>query len=149
MKLLNSQSISGKEIKNNKLQYLIWILMDSEFYFSKIPESDYNKLKEIVTYYKNFCFESKKEEIIILANILDSKWGKYKIYLDDYDKAQKMNERYSIIKYLFENTKNTKNNIKISTEELLKNEADNWIKIEELIKSKKFNEIIKLTKHFW
>ena len=140
MKLLNSQSISGKEIKNNKLQYLIWILMDSEFYFSKIRESDYKKLKEILIYYKNFCFESKKEEITILANILDSKWGKYKIYLDDYDKAQKMNERYSIIKYLLENTKN-ENDIKIITEEILKNEADNWQKIEDLIKSKKFNEI--------
>ena len=141
MKLLNSNKISVKEIKNNKLQYLIWTLMDSEYYFSKIPESDYNKLKEILTYYKNFCFESKKEEIAILTNLLENNWGKYKKYLNEYDKAQKMNERYTIIKYLFENSNNKENKIKKRTEELLKNEANNWLKIEDLIKSEKFNKI--------
>jgi hypothetical protein len=115
--------------------------MDSEYYFSKIPESDYNKLKEILTYYKNFCFESKKEEIAILTNLLENNWGKYKNYLNEYDKAQKMNERYTIIKYLFENSNNKENKIKKRTEELLKNEANNWLKIEDLIKSEKFKEI--------
>ena len=120
MKLLNSNQISDKEIKSNKLQYLLWTLMDSEYYFSKIPESDYNKLKEILTYYKNFCFESKKDEIAILTNLLENNWGKYKIYLNDYDKVQKMNERYTIIKYFFENLKQKKNKEKIGEEELLK-----------------------------
>ena len=144
MKLLNSNQISDKEIKSNKLQYLIWILIDSEYYFSKIPESDYNKLKEILTYYKNFCFESKKEEIAKLTNLLENNWGKYKIYLNEYDKAQKMNERYTIIRYLFENSKNKENKenkVKNRAEELLKNEANNWLKNEDLIKSQKFNEI--------
>ena len=52
-----------------------------------------------------------------------------------------MNERYTIIKYLFENSNNKENKIKKRTEELLKNEANNWLKIEDLIKSEKFKEI--------
>ena len=138
MELLRSNQISKKEIKSNKLQYLLWVLMDSEYYFSKIPESDYNKLNEILAYYKNFLFKSKNEEIILLSNILDNNCGKYKIYLNDYDDARKMNERYSIIQYLLENTKNKG---EVRTEEQLKNEVKNWKIFEDLMKSKKFNEI--------
>ena len=141
IKLLNSNRISDKIIKSDKLQYLIWIFMDSEYYFSKIPESDYNKLKEIYTYYKNYNFESKKEEIAILTNLLYNNFGKYKVYLNEYDIAQKMNERYTIIKYFFERSKKKKNKEKIRAEELLKSEADNWLKNEDLIKSQKFKEI--------
>lgn len=141
MKLLNSNKISDKIIKSDKSQYLIWIFMDSEYYFSKIPESDYNKLKEIYTYYKNYYFESKKEEIAILTNLLYNNFGKYKVYLNEYDIAQKMNERYTIIKYFFERSKKKKNKEKIRAEELLKSEADNWLKNEDLIKSQKFNDI--------
>jgi len=141
VKIINSIQISVKEIKNDKLKYLLWTLMDSEYYFSNIPENDCNKLNEVLIYYNNFLFESKKEEITIITNILDNNFGKYKIYLNVYDEAKRMNDRYNIIQYLFENIKNKENKEKIRTEEQLMNAVDIWNNIENFIKNNKFDKI--------
>ena len=69
-----------------------------------------------MNYYKNFLFESKKEEIKTIENIIKNNNGNYKDYLKDLEEAKKMNKKYEIINYLFE----SKNKDKEKTEENFK-----------------------------
>ena len=62
-----------------------------------------DELNEILNYYKNFLFDSKKEQIKNIENIIKNNNGNYNYddYLKDKEVAEKMNKRYKIINNLF------------------------------------------------
>ena len=60
------------------------------------------KLKEVLDYYENYKISSKKDDIIQLEKINENEIGiNNQQYLNDFDKAKKMNERFNIIEYLY------------------------------------------------
>ena len=115
---------------DNKLEYFLRMMLDSAYYF----KGQYEQLNEVLIYFKNFFFESKKKEIDQIEDIIkNNKMGYYK-YLDIYDDAKFMNIRKDIINYLFE----LKNN---NEEGNIKNSVDEWKYIEEMVNEKRIEEI--------
>ena len=62
----------------------------------------YSELKEVLTYYKEFFFESKEEDIKRLEHIIKNNDNNYEKYLKDLEEAKKMNERLELINLLYE-----------------------------------------------
>ena len=121
-----------------RIEYIILKLIDSEYY-----QHNYYKqqLTDILLYYKQFLFETKKDDIKLIENFInDKQYKKIDNYLKDYEIAKKMNFRFPIIKYL--------NNIpfKTETETELNIYIDIWEKYEIIIKEKKYTNIDKDTK---
>ena len=96
-----------------------------------IPIDDLN---EILNYYKNFLFDSKKEEIENIENIIKNNNGNYNDYLNDLEEAKKMNQKYEIINKIFE----LKNKDNKKTE---KNFKKNWEQLERQIKEQKLSKM--------
>jgi hypothetical protein len=59
------------------------------------------KLKEILLFYKDYKFETKKNDIILIEEIIKNKKGNYEKYLKDYDIAKFFNLRNPIINKLY------------------------------------------------
>ena len=100
------------------------------------------KLKEIFMYYKEFYFESKKEDIKRIETITKNNEKGYMLYLSEYDKAKDMNLRLPIIK-LIANSENRKNDEKNIIEV-----SENWSTLEKMIKDKKLKKMKKHHKNF-
>ena len=90
-----------------------------------------NGLKEVLTFYKNFLFESKKDEIQLIENL--TKQSDYYKYLNDYEIAKEMNKRFPIIKYL--------NKYKLNTEKEINKAVKEWEILEKKIKNKDISNI--------
>ena len=102
----------------------------------KISNENINKLKEILEYYNNYYFETKKNEINELNDILQNKQGDYEKYLKDekeYEEAKKMNIRYPIICVIYEEQNKTKD----KNEKQLDKSVNSWNTAEGMIKRKK------------
>ena len=131
--------INNKDSEIQKrIEYIILKLIDSEYY-----QHNYYKqqLTDILLYYKQFLFETKKDDIKLIENFInDKQYKKIDNFLKDYEIAKKMNYRFPIIKYL--------NNIpfKTETETELNIYIDIWEKYEIIIKEKKYTNIDKDTK---
>ena len=100
----------------------------------------YNELKEVLTYYKEFFFESREEDIKRLEHIIKNNDNNYGEYLKDLEEAKKMNERLEIINFLCEQyykEKNEENMIRI---------VHRWSDLEKQIKDKKIKKIPKALK---
>ena len=117
----------------DKLIYIIRTLCDPLYYSKGIAEEDKDKLKEILKYYKYYLKEPKKQERIIIKNIIKYNLGNYKKYLNDYEKAKKYNSLANIIKYI--------NDIK-NKDKPTEKEITEAVKIIENIKNKELNSII-------
>ena len=113
--------------------YIIRTLCDPLYYSKGIAEEDKDKLKEILKYYKYYLKEPKKQERIIIKNIIKYNLGNYKKYLNDYEKAKKYNSLANIIKYI--------NDIK-NKDKPTEKEITEAVKIIENIKNKELNSII-------
>ena len=97
-----------EEVNENfrdKIEYIIKIILDSEYFYNKylICKKSYHINQKLI-YYKNYLFESKKEEIIKIEEMI-----KIKQYekIDDineevYKEYKNMNNIFPILKYLFE-----------------------------------------------
>ena len=122
------------------MEYILKRITDSDYYFNKyfnyyiLP-----KLQSILAYYNNYFFESKIEDIALIENIIYNKKSdlNYNKYLGDYEIAQKMNERYSIIDFLL---KEKSPNIQ-KTEENLNTLKNKWEILENKINNKQFEDI--------
>ena len=145
LKIINNKKLSqfsSFNINNEfkyRMEYIIKRLTDSDYYFNKYFSSYIlPKLDQVLLYYKNILFESKKNDIILIEDIIKNNNNKlnYEKYLLDYDIAQKMNKRFSIIKYLFE-----KNNNNIENEEELNSYIKKWECLEKKINEKRIEEI--------
>ena len=133
--------INIKDYNKYKFIYIIKTFLDSEYYYSKsIPKSDLIKINEVLNYYKEYLFESKKEDIKIIENIINNNKGFYYIYLYDYDIAEKMNKRIKIIKYLYNKINNINDENKIKEEEI-NQYINKWNNYEKIIKNKEFNKL--------
>ena len=124
---------------NNK-EYILKIF-NKESIESFINEMELvKKLNEILLYYKNYFFESKKEDIAsINQEIIDLKGNiNYDKYLADYDTAKEMNERYDIIKFIAD-SKNKDN--ELITEKKINEIKESWKVFEKIIRDKKTNKL--------
>ena len=138
----NQISIYVKENIRQKVEYIIRFITDSEYYFNKYLEFNEQPFIEVSNYFKNYYFESKKEDIKILDKIIKNKKiiGN-KNYLENLEIAKNMNEKFPIIEYLF--------NIEIKNDNLQKTEIEmkrflkKWEKIEKMINQKKFKKMRK------
>ena len=112
----------------------------------KISNENINKLKEILEYYNNYYFETKKNEINELNDILQNKQGDYEKYLKDekeYEEAKKMNIRYPIICMIYEEQNKTKD----KNEKQLDKSVNSWNTAEGMIKRKKCKKMHMTTKN--
>lgn len=118
----------------DKIFYVITTLCDSEDYVKEIPKEDEEKLKEVLHYYEKYLFDSKKQDIIIIRNIIKYNMGNFKEYLKDYEKSKKYNLLLKMIEYL----NKIKNNENFRTE----NEINQTVvSFEERISKKQLNTI--------
>ena len=123
---------------NNKKEYVIRKFCDSKFYYIKYLGAKYEQLKQILEYYTNYLFETKREDINILNDYINNLnlEIEYEKYLKDFEKAKKMNERIEIIKFLLiENNKNNNN------EKDINDCVKIWESLEKSIKDKKIKKI--------
>ena len=121
-----------------KIDFIIKILLDSEYYYNKYFNNiNLKKLKEVLLYYKQFLFESKKEDINIIEklqiNSINDKKNVIDNYLKDYDIAKKNNNRLPIINYLF--------NINNINENEMCKYANDWKEIEKMIIKNSYKKI--------
>ena len=121
---------------NSKIKFILKRFFDSEYYTSK---DDFDILKEVLKYYKNFYFQTKSKEIKEIEQILKEKdkRGSNK-YTNEYMKARNQNKRFNILKYI-----NDVKKIKFTEKNFLKNIVNYWEAHEVFIREKKSN-IIKL-----
>ena len=126
-----------EEENKNKLKYIFKTLADSEYYLN--IDRFINQLTEILKYYKDFQFISKKEDINFLQDIINNKKEGFEKYLKDYEVAQKTNIRASIIKYLI----NSEEQEVEKNEDILKENINSWNIYEDLIKKKAFKKKMK------
>ena len=99
---------------NKKIEIIALKILDSKFYCKKYYENIYVILNEVIKYYEECFFETKKEDTKEIKDIIKNKkmeYEKYEKYLEVYDKAKKINERIPIINYIYnlENKGNLKN----------------------------------------
>ena len=123
------------EIKN-KLFNILTFFCDSEYYIKKYLSAPKNELNEVLEYYKNFCFESKKEAIKRIENESLNKEEINLILKSDLEKAKKINLRKNLIFFLL----NKNNNIKIVklSEKKIESIVKKVENCEKLIKDNKF-----------
>ena len=139
LKLKNEKNIELME----RLDYLIEAITDSEYYFMKyIKHFMISKLKAILFFYKNFFFESNKNEIKEIENII-ANGAK-----DDYDKLlkkkyimEKIEIRIEIVNYIY------KKQINIGDLFLNQNKVkvilNKWKIIENIVREKKLKRLKK------
>jgi hypothetical protein len=114
LNMIKLHKISYNNLKKEileRLKYVLEAFAGSKHYFEDSEEikKEILKLKEILNYYQFYFFESKKEDIELLEkNIELGEKFEYEKYLTDLEKSKNMNDRYPIIKFIFE--KNSKGN---------------------------------------
>ena len=131
--------------KNKKIEFIVLKILDSKYYSLKDNENNHENiygLNEILKYYEEFLFEVKIEDIKKIKDIIKIKKSdneKYEIYLEDYDKHKKINERIPIINYNY----NLENKGNLGNEEISKKAIlDNFEMIKERKIEKEFDEIL-------
>ena len=110
IELLKSNEVinKGKNISfNDKITYVLKRLADSEYYFLK-----QEKLELVLKYYKEFLFESKKDEITVIEDILNNNKRFEDEILNDYKIANEMVKKLPVIEFIFKE----KNKLKKKTE---------------------------------
>ena len=144
LELLNQDKIMQLK-KNEKIEFIVLKILDSKYYSLKDNENSHENiygLNEILKYYKEFLFEVKIEDIKKIKDIIKIKKSdneKYEIYLEDYDKHKKINERIPIINYNY----NLENKGNLGNEEISKKAIlDNFEMIKERKIEKEFDEIL-------
>ena len=129
--------------EKNKNLLLKIFSQDSYEFFKKqgneCPIKNNLEIKEVLNYYRNFLFESKKKDIELIENAIENGNRELNLeeYLKDLDVAKEMNSRYFIINQIF-NSKNKD----IDKKEIQFNEVVKcWENYEKMIKDKKFKKM--------
>ena len=124
---------------NDKLQYILQFLIDSDYYFYKTNKGKMNQLKEILIYYKEFYFQSKSEDINIIEDIIKNNKKGYEKYLLDIDRAKEQNIRLPLIKLI----SNLKHPGGIKNEMQIKQDMEYWKVLENMIRAKRLKKMRK------
>ena len=93
-----------------KINFVLKQFLDSCYnYIDKVNKKKF--MKEIYRYYKNYCFESKKFDILKINDFLNNnkKLDEINDYIQDYDLAKKMNILFPLIKFLFDYNEKNRN----------------------------------------
>ena len=133
---------------------ILTIFSDSKYYENKyliqkeeeyidLVVPDYTELKEILQYYKNYLFESKRNDINRIEQIIRNQNGNFEQYLPDLDKARYMNDRYEVINIFLESKNQEK------TEENFNQMVLRFKVIENAFKDKKHKKLRKDDKLFF
>ena len=136
MDQLLSFHIKDKDIQE-KFEFILKKITDSQYYFVKYINS---KLKIVLKFYRECCFESKREEIQSIENIISNKFNnesKYKYYLKDYDEAREIVDRLPLINQLYY----FKINETLKTETKYQLIIEEWKNIEKAISDEKYENI--------
>ena len=134
-KLIKQKKVNNLKI-NQKIEYIILKSIDSNFYSIKYYENIYEILNEVLKYYEECFFESKIEDIKIIKEIIKNKEVNYEKYLEDYEKAKKINERIPIINYIY----NLENKRKLRNENNFQKAMLKLDNFEKMIKEKKLEK---------
>ena len=128
-------------IDNNNKDSLLRIFgQDSYDFFVKESielnkKEEYEKekrLMQLLKYYKTFFFESKKDDINAIEYTINNKsYIEYERYEPDFHKAQFLNDRIPLIKYIYEKEDENKSELEI------KKIIEKYNLIEKLISEKK------------
>ena len=133
--------INLEDLNNDEIEFEIKEEIKNENEIKNIKNiKELEDINEVLTYYKNFKFESKKRDIdLIETKIKNEELADLKeLYLKDLNEAKKMNLRYPIIKFLYLNGNNK--NKPLSEKEINKT-ADSFGKYEKVLNEKKLNKI--------
>ena len=120
---IEEEEINNKEIKEEHIEEI----------------EDNKDINEVLTFYRNYKFETKKNDIEVIETSLKTKDKKTcEKYLADLKDAKEMNPKYDIISFYHINNGN-KN--KALTEKDLKKSSESYQRVEKIIKDKKLNKI--------
>jgi anthranilate/para-aminobenzoate synthase component I len=128
--------------KNKDLLIKIFSYDSYEFFKkqgNENPIKNNSEIKQILNYYKNFLFESKKKDIKLIENAIEDCSIELNLeeYLKDLDLAKKMNNRYFIINKIY----NAKYKDIDKEENKLNEIVKCWENYEKMIKDKKFKKM--------
>ena len=119
-------------IEKNKIKDEVYDDINNE-------EKNIDEINEVLTYYKNYKNETKKEDIIRIENALRNKEKiNFREYLKDLDEAKYLNPRYSIIEFFYLN--NNKN--KPITEKNFQKEVTSFKKKEKPLIDNALNKMV-------
>ena len=132
---LYSFDSNDNELKE-RIEYILKHITDSDYYYNKYKKC-WNiieeKLNILLTYYKNYNFESKKDEIDSIEEIIQKKDGKFENFLNNkeigIDYASKMNDIFEIIELINELKYKNEEKKEINIQECKKT----YIRIQEFI----------------
>lgn len=131
--LLQKKELILSIVKNEKLKFILQFFLDFRYNYYY-----YDQLNEVLTYYKGYKFETKKEDINKIESMDENNnTDDLKEYLKDYNEAKSKNIYLGIIQSLF-NTYFEKNE---RTEENLKKMIEKWGWIQKIINDKKRNKM--------
>ena len=148
--LLNLKKIIIKSIKNKvnfnfdkiandikeRFEFNIKFILDSNYYYNLYLNNKNEPnlyIKIILEYYKNYFFESKKNDI----NEIQNGSFNFQNHMKELNKAKIMNEKYCIIDFIFI----YKYRGEEKTEEKIQIVAKLWEDLEKMIKDKKIKKI--------
>ena len=150
--LLNLKKIIINNIKNSvnfnfdkidddvkeRFEFNIKFILDSNYYYKLYVSniiSQNIEIKTILEYYKNYFFESKKNEI----NEIENGIFNFQNNIEDINRAKIMNEKYCIIDFIF----NKKYTSEEKTEKKIQSIAKLWEDLEKMIRDKKIRKVQK------
>ena len=125
-------------ILNEKRKYLLKKIIDSEYYYVKYLNNKIAQLKIVLKYYKQFLFESKKDNIDEIEEYIKTGIKNEELEennLKEIDIAIFYSDRFEIINYFY--------NIKEKSESGIKKILSSWNKLEKSIKEKKISKLPK------
>ena len=135
---LFSTNLDDNDLIKRK-EYILKFITDSSYYYDYYKKQ-WNEIKEklniILNYYQNYFFETKIDDIKSIKEIINKENGNFEKYFNDLDIANKMNDRYEIIKFI--NDSKFKDEQKESN---LQESIKTWEKLEKLINDKKISQI--------
>jgi len=139
LELLLKKELILRKIENEKLKNVLKFFLDFRYnyYYNKID--NYDKINEVLTYYKGYMFESKKEDINKIESMnKNEESDELKKYLNDYEIAKSKNIHLGFINSLFntyfkEEEERTEDNFKLMVEK--------WEVMQKIIKDKKRNKM--------
>ena len=134
-KNLFSTNLNDNDLIARK-EYILKFITDSPYYYKKNWNTIKEQLNIILIYYQHYYFETKNDEINTIQEIISNENGNYEKFFPVLDIANKMNNRYEIIKII--------NDLKHKDEQKesnLQKSIEIWKNIEKLINDKKIDQI--------
>ena len=126
LKIIRSHKFSYDNLNNANLERLKFVLQTfagSKYFFQNSDEikNALSKLKEVLTYYQFYFFETKKKEIEQIKEHI-KKQNIQSEYLSEYERAKEENNAYPLIKEIYYIPFNKE----IKSENELNNNYENW-----------------------